>query len=77
MHVAFNDHLGGLGVKFDLRFEISNLNYTGIKVHVASSSYFGGLRPLQPANDLGGRMTSDLNCDLSCHASPASTSLYS
>ena len=29
--------------KFDLRFEISNLNYPGIIVHVASNSHFGGL----------------------------------
>ena len=29
--------------KFDLRFEISNLNYPGIIVHVALNSYFGGL----------------------------------
>ena len=30
-------------VKFDLRFEISNLNYLGIHVHIASNSHFGGL----------------------------------
>ena len=29
--------------KFGLRFEISNLNYPGIDVHVASNSHFGGL----------------------------------
>ena len=28
--------------KFDLRFEISNLNYHGIDVHVASKSHFNG-----------------------------------
>ena len=32
---------------FDLRFEISNLDYPGIHVHIAS-------------NGLGGHMTSDL-----------------
>ena len=37
VHVAFNDHLGGLSVKFDLRFEISNLNYLGIHVHIATA----------------------------------------
>ena len=30
-------------VKFDLRFEISNLNYLGIHVHIASNGHFGGL----------------------------------
>ena len=30
-------------VKFDLRIEISNLNYHGIYVHVASNYHFGGL----------------------------------
>ena len=30
-------------VKYDLRFEISNLNYHGIDVHTASYSFFGGL----------------------------------
>jgi len=30
-------------VKLDLRFEISNLSYHGIDVHIASNSYFGGL----------------------------------
>ena len=29
--------------KFDLKFEISNLNYPSIIVHVASNSHFGGL----------------------------------
>ena len=29
--------------KFDLRFEISNFNYPGIDVHVASNGHFGGL----------------------------------
>ena len=32
-----------LEVIFGLRFEISNLNYPGIHVHVASNSHFGGL----------------------------------
>ena len=30
-------------VKFDFRFEISNLIYPSIHVHVASNSHFGGL----------------------------------
>ena len=30
-------------VKLDLRFEISNLSYHGIDVHIASNSYLGGL----------------------------------
>ena len=30
-------------VKFDLRFEISNLNYPGIHVHVASNGHLHGL----------------------------------
>ena len=29
--------------KFDLGIEIRNLNYSGIHVHVASNSHFGGL----------------------------------
>ena len=29
-------------VKFDLNFEISNLNYPGIYVHIASNCYFDG-----------------------------------
>ena len=29
-------------VKFKLRFEISNLYYPGIHVHVASNGHFGG-----------------------------------
>ena len=29
--------------KFDLRFEISNLNYPGIHVHIAYNSHFCGL----------------------------------
>ena len=28
---------------YDLRFEISNLDYPGIHVHIASNSHFGGL----------------------------------
>ena len=31
-------------VKFDLRFEISNLDYPGIHVHVASNSHIMDLR---------------------------------
>ena len=30
-------------VKFDLRFEISNLNYHGIDVQIAYNSFLGGL----------------------------------
>ena len=30
-------------VKFDIRFEISNLNYLGIHVYIASNGHFGGL----------------------------------
>ena len=30
-------------VKFDLRFEMSNLKYHGIHVHIASDSHLGGL----------------------------------
>ena len=30
-------------VKFTLGFEISNLNYCGIDVHIASNSFLGGL----------------------------------
>ena len=68
-------------VTFDLRFEISNLNYHGIHVHVAPNSHFGGL------GGQGGLQTtlevtyglkiklSDLNY-LCCHASLASKCLY-
>ena len=31
------------GVKFDLSFEIRNLNYPGIYVHIASNHTFSGL----------------------------------
>ena len=31
------------GLKFDLGFEISYLNYPGIHVHIASNCYIGGL----------------------------------
>ena len=30
-------------VRYDLRFEISNLNYHGIDVHIASNSFLGSL----------------------------------
>ena len=30
-------------VKFDHKFEISNLNYNGIHVHIASNIHLGGL----------------------------------
>ena len=56
MHIASNSFLDSLWghvglqtaflaseVKFDLRFEISNLIYPGIRVHVASNVHFGGL----------------------------------
>ena len=56
VHIAYNSHFGGLlghgglkmasmasEFKFDLRFEISNLNYPGMDVHVATNSNFGGL----------------------------------
>ena len=42
---------------FDLRFEISNLDYPGIHVHIASN---GLPRPWRPLNDLRGHLTSDL-----------------
>ena len=42
VHIAYNSHFGGLKsaseFKFDLRFEIRNLNYPIIIVHVASNS---------------------------------------
>ena len=57
LHIAYNSHFGGLRghsslqnasmaseVTFDLRFEISNLNYPGIHMHVAPNSHFGGLQ---------------------------------
>ena len=56
MHVAFNNHFGGLwghgnlqtasmasDINFDLRFEISNLHYPGNYVHVAFNNHFGDL----------------------------------
>ena len=43
---------------YDLRFEISNLDYPGIHVHIAPNNY-GGLQ-WQPLNGLRGHMTSDL-----------------
>ena len=52
---------------YDLRFEISNLNYPGIIVHVASNSHFGGLGGhggLQTASEVTsglGIKISDLN----------------
>ena len=49
----FNCHLGGLWghgglqtaseVKFELRFEISILNYPGIHVYIAFNNHFGDL----------------------------------
>ena len=40
-------------VKYDLRFEISNLNYHGIDVHIASNSFFWQpLRSWWPPNGL-------------------------
>ena len=46
-------------VKFDLRFDISNLDYPGIHAHIASNSHFGGLRG---HGDL--QMTSEVKADL-------------
>ena len=56
VHIAYNSHLGAIWhcdglqmasmaseVKFDQRFEISNLNYTDIYVHIYSNSFLGGL----------------------------------
>ena len=56
VNIACNTHLCGLWghdslqmasmaweVKFDLRFEICNLNYPGIHVHVATNSHLDGL----------------------------------
>ena len=40
-------------VKLDLRFEMSNLQYHGIHVHIASDSHLGGFQ-----------MTSDVKADL-------------
>ena len=54
-------------LKFDLRFEIINLNYPGIIVHVASNSQFGGLGGhggLQTASEVASGLIielSDLN----------------
>ena len=67
--ITYNIHLGGLGghgglqmaliiseVKFDLRFDTSNLKYPDIHVHIASGGHLGGLR------GLGGlQMTSEVN----------------
>ena len=44
---------------YDLRFDISNLNYSGIHVHNASNSHFGGL---WGRGDL--QMTSEVTSDL-------------
>ena len=54
--MTYNIHLDGLGshgglqtasmiseVKFDLRFEKSNLKYPDIHVHIASDGHLGGL----------------------------------
>ena len=56
VYIAYNNHLNAVRVhdclqntktssmvKYDLRFEISNLNYPGIDVHIASNSFFGSL----------------------------------
>ena len=66
---------------FDLRFEISNLNYPGIHVHVAPNSHFGGLGghgSLKTTSEVTSGLKiklSDLNY-LCCHASLASKCLY-
>ena len=39
-------------VKFDIRFEIINLDYHDIDVHIASYSFLSPLRPWQPPNGL-------------------------
>ena len=46
-------------VKFDLRFEMTNLNYHGIHVHIASDSHLGGLW-----GHGGLQMTSEVKADL-------------
>ena len=67
-------------VKFNLGFEISNLNYPGIHVHVAPNSHFGGLGGhggLQTTSEVTSGLKiklSDLNY-LCCHAFPVSKSL--
>ena len=69
-------------VKFNLRFEISNLDYSGIHVHVASYSHIVDLQgygSLQIASEVTyglGIELSDLNY-LCNYASLASTCLYS
>ena len=44
-HVMLYDlnYLSKYLTPFDLRFEISNLDYPGIHVHIASNCHFGGL----------------------------------
>ena len=67
-------------VTFDLRFEISNLNYPGIHMHVAPNSHFGGLRGyggLKTASEVTSHLgieLSDLNY-ICCHAFLASKCL--
>ena len=39
-----------LAVTSDLKIELSDLNYPGIHVHIASNSHFGGLGGLQTAS---------------------------
>ena len=53
MHIASESHFHGLRgssgpqmtseVKVDVRIELSDLNYPGTHVHVASGGHFGGL----------------------------------
>ena len=53
MHIASESHFHGLrgssglkadlSLKADLRIELSDLNYPGIHVHVASGGHFGDL----------------------------------
>ena len=56
LYIAYKSHLGtfwchdgiqmasmALKVKFDLRFEISSLNYHGFDVHIGPNSFMVGL----------------------------------
>ena len=46
-------------VRFDLRFNTSNLNYPGIYVHIAWKSFFGGL-----GGHSGLHMTSEVTSEI-------------
>ena len=68
-------------VKFDLRFEISNLDYPGINVHVASYSQIVDLRghgSLQTASEVTNGLRIELGGlnNLCSHAFLASNCLY-